>query len=227
MIPTVTNATKKYLIKHLSTPSPRWVDEYKLKGEDEFDSKLKELQESISESFKEKNEIEGERKQLIKFKGLLYEQGPALEDLIICSFKLMGFLVKSRKVDDLERDIVFKTAEGRGIAEIESKDNYAIDITKLDQLNRAVDLDFHLNGKYPQGILIGNPHRLTNPQNRKEPFTEEVKKAAKKDGFGLLTTFEIFKAVREIIRNPYDMDFKKRCRERILETVGTIIRLVE
>lgn len=139
----------------------------------------------------------------------------------------MGFLVKSRKVDDLEHDFVFKTDEGRGIAEIESKDNYAIDSTKLDQLNRAVDIDFHLNGKYPQGILIGNPHRLTNPQNRKEPFTDEVKKVAKKDGFGLLTTFEIFKAVREIIRNPYDMDFKKRCRKRILETEGTIIRLVE
>ncbi len=222
----ITSASKKFLTKHISTPPPGWVEDYKLQGEENFDSDIEELQNQIAELQKKKIEIEDKKKQLIKFKGLLYEQGTALEELVIASFRLMGFQAENREIDDMEHDAVFHSEEGRGIAEVEGKDNDAIHISKLDQLNRAVDEDFELNEDYPQGILIGNHFRLTNPINRKEPFTEKVKIVAEKKSFGLLTTYEIYQAVSKIIKNPENEDFKFECRKRILNTQGSLIKLV-
>ena len=139
---------------------------------------------------------------------------------------MFGFKAENRKQGDLEHDVVFESPEGKGLAEIEGKDNSAIHIEKLDQLNRAVDEDFDLTDKYPKGILIGNHYRLTNPENRKEPFTEKVLIVAEKKSFGLLTTVEIFNAVNFILNNPQDEGFKKRCRQRILNSTEVEIKLL-
>lgn len=213
----------KYFIKHEVTPPPNWIDEFKLKGEEDFDLQILDLNKQLDEIGVKKREKEEKKNELTKYKALLYEQGPELENIVIESFKLFGFNAENRKLDDLEHDIVFESKEGKGIAEIEGKDNDAINIHKFDQLNRAVDEEFHLTGKYPQGILIGNHYRLSKPTERKEPFTEKVHTVAKKKNFGLLTTLEIYNAVQKIIENPDDGKFKESCRFKILNTTGDII----
>jgi len=221
------SCAKQFLTKNIQTPPPPWVKEFKLTGETELDSKASDIQIEIEKLQAKKIEIEEEKNEITQFKGLLFEQGNELEELVIKSFQKMGFDAENRKMDDLEHDVVFESAEGKGLAEIEGKDNDAVHISKLDQLNRAVDEDFELRGEYPQGILIGNHYRLTNPENRKEAFTEKVHIVAKKKSFGLLTTFEIFKAVQYILENPNDTDFKLKCRNRILKTIGKEIVLID
>lgn len=223
LIGTLIGCAKKFLTKQEITPPPNWVEEYKLNGEHEIDLKIQDLNEQLENIISKKRECEEAKIQLTKFKSLLFEQGPELENIVIESFKLFGFKAENRKLDDLEHDVVFESVEGKGIAEIEGKDNDSIHIHKLDQLNRAVDEDFELTGKFPQGILIGNHYRYTKPNNRKEPFTEKVHIVSKKKNFGLLSTFEIFKAVQKILENPEDENFKQQCRSKILNTTGDII----
>jgi hypothetical protein len=215
----------KYLTKHEETPPPNWVSDFQLHGEKEFDKQLLKINSKIDLLISEQQHVEESKHNLTKFKGLLYGQGIELETLVIEFFRLIGFTAENRKQDDLEHDVVFESIEGKGIAEIEGKDNDSIHIDKLDQLNRGVDEDFELTGTYPQGILIGNHYRLHKPETRKDPFTEKVLIVAKKKSFGLLTTLEIYNAVEKILANPSDKIFLLECRKTILNTHGEIIKL--
>jgi hypothetical protein len=223
----IRQCAEKFLLQKHKTPPPTWANLFTLKGEIEFEQKLKSLTEKIDNLEEEKKKIEIEKLEITQYKGLLFEQGSELEDLVLKSFRLFGFKAENRKQDDLEHNVVFESDEGRGIAEIEGKDNDAIHISKLDHLNRAVDEDFELTENYPQGLLIGNHYRLTNPEKRKEAFTEKVHIVAKKKSFGLLTTIEIYNAVNYIIENPKDDEFLKKCRKKILTINGTEIKLIE
>jgi len=225
LIGTLIACTKNYLTTHEVTPPPNWVLSYKLPGEDEYDSKISDVNDQIEVLTEEKRRLEDQKNEISKFKSLLFEQGPELEKVIIEAFKIFGFQAENRKVDDLEHDIVFESTEGRGIAEVEGKDNDAIHIGKLDQLNRAVDEDFELVGSYCQGILIGNHFRILKPEDRKDPFTEKVRIVAQKKSFGLLTTVEIYNAIDKILTAPDDEEYKLFCRSKILKTTGDIIKL--
>lgn len=222
---TIITCTKKILVKYHSTPPPEWISKYNLLGEDYFDSEINLLNVELQKILDKQQELEMQKKNISKFKTLLYEQGPNLELIVIESFILFGFNAENRKVADLEHDVVFYSDEGKGIAEIEGKDNDSINVHKLDQLNRAVDEDFDLTETFSQGILIGNHFRLTDPNHRKEPFTTKVHLVAKKKNFGLLSTFEIFKAVQRIIENPNDINYRETCRKSILNTTGELIKL--
>lgn len=226
LIGVLASCANKYLTKHEDTPPPNWTKDYSLKGESEFDDQIQSINSKIEILVKEKDRLVELKNNLTKFKGLLYGQGHELEHLVMEFFRLIGFKADNRKIDDLEHDIVFESKEGKGIAEVEGKDNDSIHIDKLDQLNRAVDEDFELTNVYPQGILIGNHYRLQKPDNRKEPFTEKVLTVAKKKSFGLLTTLEIYHALEKLFEDPSDENFKQKCRELILKTHGDLIRFV-
>jgi hypothetical protein len=223
----IRQCAERFLFERHRTPPPTWTNLFILNGETEFEEKLDSLINEIDTLQEEKNNLEKEKLEISQYKDLLFEQGIELEHLVLKSFSLFGFNAENRKQDDLEHDVVFESEEGRGIAEIEGKDNDAIHISKLDQLNRAVDEDFELTETYPQGLLIGNHYRLTNPKDRKEAFTEKVHIVATKKSFGLLTTLEIYKAVDYLLQNPNDESFKKKCREKILTISGTEIKLTE
>jgi hypothetical protein len=223
----IRQCSERFLLQRNQTPPPSWTNLFTLNSEKDFEQKLEILNEKIDDLENERRKVEKDKREITQYKGLLFEQGLELEDLVLKSFKLFGFKAENRKQDDLEHDVVFESEEGRGLAEIEGKDNDAIHISKLDQLNRAVDEDFELTEKYPQGLLIGNHYRLTSPEKRNEAFTEKVRIVAKKKSFGLLTTIEIYNAVNYLIKNPNDENFKRQCREKILKTVGTEIILTE
>jgi hypothetical protein len=72
-----------------------------------------------------------------------------------------------------------------------------------------------------QGILIGNAFRLLPLDRRTNPpFTDKVKLAVGRNGFGLLSTTELFNAVVKVLANPTDEIFKTNCRKKIIETRG-------
>lgn len=227
LIGVIRQCAERFLFERHQTPPPTWTNLFSLNGESEFQKRLIDLSKEIDALKEEKSKLEKEMLETSQFKGLLFEQGIELESLVLKAFRLFGFNAENRKQDDLEHDVIFESEEGRGIAEIEGKDNDAIHISKLDQLNRAVDEDFDLTDSYPQGILIGNHYRLTNPKDRKEAFTDKVYIVAEKKSFGLLTTLEIYNAVDYILANPNDENYKKQCRDRILTINGTEIKLTE
>jgi hypothetical protein len=71
----------------------------------------------------------------------------------------MGFKAQPYKEADSEFDAVFVAPDGkRSLGEAEGKDDKAVNIDKLDQLDRNVREDFQRLGvtEYAKGVLFGN-----------------------------------------------------------------------
>lgn len=211
------------LTRSFRTPEPEWAKKYNVPGEAQLAEKTQGLKQKVEEVQSELDLLESERQFLVQYRALLYEQGRPLEDAVIRAFELIGFTGGRVQEDDIEHDIVMNSPEGVMVAEVEGKDDDAIHVEKLDQLSRVVDEYFAQHEEYPEGVLIGNPYRLKPPNERRDPFTKKTRKAAKRKGFGLLTTVELFKTVLRVLENPADDNFKAGCRRAILGAKGELI----
>ncbi len=211
--------------KAIRIPQPNWAKLEELPGELEIIDRIKKLDDEISKINSRRETIQNERAELLDFKGLLFEQGAPLEKSVKSALALLGFRCDQRQEQFAEHDVIFSSPEGRGIGEVEGKDKSAINIEKLDQLSRVVDEDFKIEDSFAQGVLIGNGYRLTEPANRQAQFTKKVCQAADHKRFGLLTTIELFKAVKAVLADKDNEELKTRFRKAILETKGKEISL--
>ena len=80
----------------------------------------------------------------------------------------MGFTVSHFENSESEFDVIFESKEGRLIGEAEGKDNKAINIDKLRQLEMNIHEDFARDEveDMAKGALIGNAYRLIEPEER-------------------------------------------------------------
>ncbi len=206
------------------TPEPAWTREFELGGESQLLAEIKAVRKELNKRVRETERLDRKRRSLADYRQLLYEQGKPLEAVVIRALGLLGFEAEPFQKGDMEHDVVLQSPEGRAVAEVEGRDGAAIAIGKLDQLGRVVDEDFKEHNVYSHGLLIGNPYRLTPPDERGEPFTEKVQLAAKRKDFALLTTVELFGAVQRVLEHPEDKGLKEACRRAILETKGEHVR---
>jgi hypothetical protein len=94
--------------------------------------------------------------------------------------------------------------EGRFIGEFEGKDNKAISIKKLSQLERNIQEDFARESvsEYAKSVLFGNAFRLIEPGKREEFFTAKVYEEAKRAGIALIRKPDLFVVAKHLIENP-------------------------
>lgn len=202
-----------------STP-PSWLDNFILPSENSIENELDSIRSEIDILRSKEQEIMRDLNNVTKFKELLYEQGAPLELIVEDAFKLIGFQTEKRKESDIEHDIIISAPEGRAIVEVEGKDNAAININKLDQLSRVIDEDFTISNLYPDGILVGNHYRKTDPPERKDAFTDKVKISANRKNIILLNTFEIYKVIEYVLKEGKDEISKANIRREILNSKG-------
>jgi hypothetical protein len=110
------------------------------------------------------------------------------------------------------------------LGEAEGKNDKAINIDKLDQLNRNIQEEFvkRDDAKYSKGVLFGNAFRLAPPETRGDFFTEKCKAGAARLGVALVRTPDLFPIAKYLkeVRNP---EFAKQCRHAILTTSGAVV----
>jgi hypothetical protein len=211
---------KHYRIKN-ETPEPEWSKAIILPGEGELKTKIEEIQIKIDDAIRLKEEIESQKRELQQYRALLYENGKPLEFAVIKALQLLGFDARNYKEGDKEHDVILVSPEGRAIVEIEGKDNDSIHIGKLDQLGRVIIEDLEVQDQPAHGILIGNAFRLTPLDKRTAPpFTDKVKLAVDRNGYGLLSTTELFTVIINVLADPNNEEYKTKCRKIILETRG-------
>jgi hypothetical protein len=207
-------------------PAPEWVsnDKFILKVEKDIDGKIEAINSKLSKlseqriNYQKKLEIE----KLPKC--LLYETGKALEAAVIDALHTIGFKADKYKDEESEFDILFESEEGRFLGEVEGKDNSAININKLQQLERNIQEDFskeHVDA-YAKGVLFGNPNRLTEPKKRDTLFTKKALSAAKRSGFALVHTPDLFPIV-QYLKEKKNKTFSKKVRKRFAKVSGDII----
>ena len=162
-----------------------------------------------------------------ELKTLLFEKGKLLEVAILHALNLLDFAAENLQKEDSEFDaVILDPGGGRLIGEAEGKDDKAISVDKLDQLDRNIREDFARQvddaAAYAKGVLFGNAYRLTAPDERKEFFTAKCLIAAKRSHISLVRTTDLF-VVAKYLDESHDLEFAALCRKAIMETDGEVV----
>lgn len=208
------------------TPAPQWTksNEYRLPKELDAEKEIQAI--SIKIEKLEQSRVAAIKKleQEGKLRNLLYETGHVLEEAILEVLRLMEFAAETYKDSESEFDAVFLSPEGRFLGEAEGKDNSAINIDKLSQLERNIQEDFQKDDvkEYAHGVLFGNAYRLQSPQERQDFFTEKCLSGAVRARISLVRTIDLFEVAR-YLKETQDKEYAQKCREAIFESKGKVV----
>lgn len=209
-----------------TVPPPEWCNS------EIFDSpkcralraKISEIESTMREQQNQKVSLEAQLADSQDLKLLLYGQGKPLENAVLRCLKLMGFDAEPFEDSESEFDVVFRSAEGRFLGEVEGKDNNAINVDKFSQLERNINEDFAKpeTSEHAKGVLFGNGYRLKPLDKRPCQFTQKCLSGADRTGYALVETSSLF-SVASYLESNSNPEFAAACRKSILETCGQIV----
>jgi hypothetical protein len=212
----------------LSSPPPSWALDSAFSTQEEgvFYREISAMADKISNLQQQRMELEQRLAEAGSIRALLYEQGKPLEHAVRNALIMLGFSAVPFADSDSEFDVIFESAEGRCLGEVEGKDNKAINIDKFSQLERNLQEDFAREDvtEYAKGVLFGNAERLKQPSERAPFFTAKCMTAAKRLHVALVRTVDLFEPIKYLRSNP-DPQYSKACREAIFDTDGEIVVL--
>lgn len=208
------------------TPPPDWskAQEFRLPSEDVIQSKLDSKTKEIERATRVRDKLQSDLSKVGELRRLLFEKGKQLEFAIIDALNLFGFKADQFDDGDSEFDAIFTSPEGRFLGEAEGKDNKAINIDKLSQLERNLQEDFARKevNEFANGVLFGNAYRLDIPEGRKEAFTTKCLAGAKRSGTALVRTPDLFLPAK-YLKMKSDKKYAEQCRKAILNAKGTVV----
>jgi hypothetical protein len=212
-----------------TTPPPAWADDgrFSLSRETQLRSSISEVESGLRSLVEERKRLNGELRETQRLRSLLFEKGKPLEQAILIALRHLGFKAENFQEADSEFDAVMNDPTGiRLIGEAEGKDEKAVNVDKLDQLDRNLREDFARQGdnnpQFALGILFGNAHRLTAPDDRPEFFTAKCLLAAKRSHINLVKTTDLFKVAQYLDDSP-NHEFAARCRRAMTEPDGNVV----
>lgn len=215
-----------------TTPAPEWVQEtsFSIQSERTLEDSVLKKDQEIERLRAERDAIKAKAVEAGGLRDLLFETGKPLEKAILRALQAMGFKAEPFKADGSEFDAVFSAEEGRFIGEAEGKNDRAISIEKLDQLERNIREDFSRQedgkGTYAKGVLFGNAYRLRAPAERTEFFTAKCLAAAVRGKVALVRTTDLFFIAR-YLENKTNPGYAAQCRKAILAADGTVVAFPE
>jgi hypothetical protein len=207
------------------TPEPIWAADTKflLPTEAGLRAQLLEAEAQAVQAQKRKESVAETLKAAGSFRALLYEKGKPLERAIIESLRVFGFTANPYKDSGSEFDSIFESAEGRLLGEAEGKDNKAVNIDKLRQLNTNLHEDLQRDEvtTIAKGVLFGNGFRLAPLSERPDPFTEKCQSVGASTGTALIFTPDVLPPVQYLLGTS-DEAYAQACRLAIINTVGRV-----
>jgi hypothetical protein len=209
------------------TPEPQWSTEpeFSLQEELKLAEEIIDIEKQIAELHHYRKDAQEKLEAAANLRGLLYETGKPLESAILEALRLLEFRAENYKDPESEFDVLFVDPEGAGLlGEAEGKNDKAINIDKLDQLNRNVQEEFakRPDTKHSKGVLFGNAFRLTPLNDRGQFFTDKCMAGAARLGFALLRTPDLFH-VAKYLKESRDPEFARKCRAEIVNTSGKVV----
>lgn len=208
------------------TPPPPWslAPDYRLKEEAVLEVAIAEKTRLLTTIQAERQELQRKLTDARNLRGLLYETGHPLQRAVLEALRLMGFTAEPYADGESEFDAVFTSPEGRFLGEVEGRDNRAINIDKLSQLERNLQEDFAREEvtTYAKGILFGNAYRLSAPGDRGPAFTDKCVAGASRLGVALVRTPDMFRPAR-YLKQTRDEAYARACREAIFRTSGAVV----
>ncbi len=208
------------------TPPPEWStsDDFRLVTEAKLEQEIADQTKQIEIATATRTELLAKLDREAGLRRLLYETGPMLEEAILHALSLLGLKAERYKDSESEFDVLFTWNSHRFLGEAEGKDNKAVNVDKISQLERNLNEDYAREDvkDYAKGMLLGNAFRLQKLSERGEFFTEKCISSAKRLKAALIRTPDLFFAAR-YAKESKDADFARKCVEAIVAAEGTVV----
>lgn len=208
------------------TPEPSWsaAPEFVLHPEIRLRVELLEAERALEAAQRRKETVAEALGNAGSLRRLLFEKGKPLEAAIIQALQLVGFTAAPFKESGSEFDVVFESAEGRLIGEVEGKDSKPVNIDKLRQLSMNVHEDLQRDeiAAPAKPVLFGNAFRFQAPKERPEPFTDKCHSAAQSSSTALVFTPDLF-VVAQHLAGRFDEEYARQARKALLCTIGRVV----
>jgi hypothetical protein len=220
-------AIKSVVEAHFGGPTeievPAWASLLAVPGADANDGQIAELGIKKDEIAAQISRLEAERSELLSYRSLLFGYGKTvLEPVVRKSFSQLGFAVPEEWQGEWDFELGEPASGKTAIGEIEGSEG-PVDVDKYRQLLDYFQTEV-LEGRIHKGILVGNGYRTSelDTQERQNQFTEHALRGAVQNGFCLVPTTELFKAVCAVlmVADKDKEDSKTRIRESILSKAG-------
>jgi len=201
---------------HIETRAPIWVLERKVPGEGEKEKEIKKLKDDSLKIEKTLEIKEIEKKDLTRFKKLLYEKGDELRDIVWDALEDIGF--KVNKYDDGKEDGAIENNSKDVVLEIKGH-NKSCTTDDVRQLDDWIGDYTSRKGIEPSGLLIVNHYCLQEPSNRGEPFPSDVMRyvKARSTKISLMTTYQLFTIYCDVKNDKLEV---KTIKKKIIENEG-------
>lgn len=222
---------KKSRYNQQKTPAPEWTNDeiYLTEKSKNIINEINDNNSKINELNTKNNILNKELEKEESIKDLLFENGKPLENIIIEALKILDYEAENKIINDTEIDILATSPENDIFCcEVEGKDNTGIEVNKFRQLSDNLNVyEDEYPDSNPIGILFGNAFRLKPLEEREEEyFTKHCIERARKKGIILIKTSDLFfviKSIKDCDNEEIKNNYKKKCREAILNSVGNIV----
>ena len=203
---------------HIDTKAPKWVSKIKVPREDDKDREIEQLITEKQSIEKDITKGKEEKKNLTRFKKLLYESDDELVHIVWDTLEEIGF--KVNRYDEHKEDGCIKEGSTVAILEVKGKGKTAArsDLRELDDWIKEY---LEHEGREPLGLFIINHRRFVEPSKRDSPFPDDVKKYIKRSSSNIsamtsLQLFDIYCKVKDGRIKPKDI------RKKIIENRGIL-----
>ncbi len=186
----------------LATLPPSWTNTIEMPGEAKIKSEIGTLKEQIATTESKIQQLRLSLSELERHKGLLYEKGIKLQELVKSTLQELGAVIEPSIVTD---EFIINIGGDRVLVEVKGTERGILK-RHLGQLH--LDLGRHEDetGEQIKGILIGNAWILLPPESRGSNdnpiFHNNVRDDAVKIGISLLSTVELFEAFCKTLSDP-------------------------
>ncbi len=226
LVTALVGASAMYKREGNRTPTPSWATAatYAIPAEEDVRTKLRNVEAEMKKLESRRKAFEADLEKAGGLRALLYETGKPLETATLQALELFGFAGKPFRDAESEFDAVLTSPEGRFLGEAEGKDNKAVNIDKITQLERNIQEDFTKEGvtAYAKGILFGNAYRLQPPEGRAAYFTDKCVTSAKRLHVALVRTPDLFGPARYLSVTRDDA-YATACRQAICTADGDVV----
>jgi hypothetical protein len=197
---------------------PAWVAEHTLPGLQERLAARQEAHARVLEAQEQLARADDAARELERYRRLLWQEGKyGLEQVVREALVLIGFDITP---NNLDRPATLSLRESAAAALLE-----------VDAAVQAVGLDGHerlrrrleealTRGGPRRGVLVINGYRTLAPEKRQAQYQEEVRAVAEQAGYCIVTSGQLFHAVRAALEG--DDATVRSFRERLLATNGVL-----
>jgi hypothetical protein len=197
------------------TPKPDWLPAYPFPGEDALRDELSSLTSRREKLNLKVEEVASQLEETTKYNAILYSKGRfTFLSAVADSFRALGFTVEKSNYD-----LLLRSNEGDAIGTASASEEAMIGLGPYRRLLDWVDRA-RTEGEGPnKGILVISGSRELDPKRRPTQFTPDVLRGCKSQGFCLLTTYELYKLVRQALTEK-DEKALATLRRKLLECDG-------